>query len=333
MSPVRLPPRPSLVAAVVMATALLVLTACSTGGGAATTEQEAVDRDEIKVGAIMYARDLEFWLLIEAGMRKAAADLGVELNVEVSNRSLQTESQLVDTMTARGDNVLVVAPFDETASAASLRRASESGATIVQYDSNVEDGRFRNFVGVDQRQLGTMVGRATQTYLDENVNGQGEFALLTGETEPNGPPRREAFLAAAPGVDVVTRAEAVGSPEAGAEALETVLQSHPDLQGVFAWNGAALQGALTAARRLDSDVKIFGIDQSEIVAKDMLSPDSVVAAVADQAPYQVGYQAVKLGVQAAEGKKPAPTVQVDPITYTAGNSDALQHYLDDLEGR
>jgi ABC-type sugar transport system substrate-binding protein len=263
-------------------------------------------------------------------MKQSAADHNVELNVEVSNRSLQTESQLIDTMTARGDNVFVVAPFDPTASAAGLKRASDRGSTVVQFDSRVTDEQFEYFVGVDQRQLGTAVGEAAQKYVDEHLNGSGKFALLTGDTEPNGPPRREAFLAAAPGVEVVTQAEAVGSPEAGAEAFETVLQSNPDLNGVFAWNGAALQGSLAAARRTGSNVKIFGIDQSEVVAKDMMSPDSVVAALADQQAYQVGYDAVTLGVKAALGDEPPATGQVEPIVYTAGDTKNLQTFLDEL---
>jgi ABC-type sugar transport system substrate-binding protein len=321
--------RPARVLALVMA---VMLTACSTGGGPEASDAAPREAGEIKVGAIMYARDLEFWRLIEAGMRRSAADHNVEIKVEVSNRSLQTESQLIDTMTARGDNVFVVAPFDSTASAAGLRRASDRGSTVVQFDNRVTDEQFEYFVGVDQRQLGKAIGEAAQKYVDEHLNGSGKFALLTGDTEPNGPPRREAFLAAAPGVQVVTQAEAVGSPEAGAEAFETVLQSNPDLDGVFAWNGAALQGSLTTARRLGSEVKIFGIDQSEVVAKDMMSPDSVVAALADQQAYQVGYDAVTLGVKAALGEKPAPTGQVEPIIYTAGDTKSLQTFLDELTG-
>ena len=323
--------RPALVIATLISVSLLMLSACSTGSGSSPSDDQVTERDEIKVGAIMYARDLEFWQLIEEGMRKAADDLDVKVNVEVSNRSLQTESQLVDTMSSRGDNVLIVAPFDPTASAAALTRAADRGLTIVQYDSQVTDDRFANFVGVDQSQLGASLGEAAQKYVDD-LGRNGKFALLSGETEPNGPPRRTAFLAAAPGVEVVTRAEAVGSPEAGAKAFETVLQSHPDLDGVFAWNGAALQGALTAARRLNSDVKIFGIDQSEVVAKDMMSADSVVTAVADQKAYQVGYDAVKLGVEAAQGKSPSPTREVEPITYTVGDTKGIQTFLDELEG-
>jgi ABC-type sugar transport system substrate-binding protein len=326
------PTRPTLVLRLAMLLTAAVLTGCSTGGGPAAPQTQTQQRGDIQVGAIMYARDLEFWQLIEAGMRRSAEDHQVPINVEVSNRSLQTESQLVDTMTARGDNVLIVAPFDLTASAAGLRRAADRGITVVQYDNRVTDDRFEHFVGVDQRQLGTAVGQAAQQYVDQKLSGSGKFALLTGDTEPNGPPRREAFLAAAPGVEVVTQAEAVGSPEAGAEAFETVLQSNPDLDGVFAWNGAALQGSLTAARRLHSNVKIFGIDQSEVAAKDMLSPDSVIAAIADQQAYQVGYNAVTLGVESALGESSAPSAQVEPIIYKAGDTKNLQTFLDELGG-
>ena len=314
-----------------LASAVLILTACSTGQD--SKSESAKNTDEIQVGAIMYARDLEFWQLVEGGMRAGAKEMGVKLNVEVSNRQLQTEGQLIDTMYARGDNVLLVAPIDATASAANLRRASKRGTTIVQYDSRVTDKEFENFVGVDPAQLGTAIGELTQKYLDENLDGTGKFAVLTGDTESNGPPRRKAFLKAAPGAKVVTTAESVGSPEAGAKAFETVLQSDPDIDAVFAWNGSALQGAATAAQRMNSKVKIFGIDQSKVVATSMMSKSAHVQGVADQQAFNVGYTAVTNGVKAARGDKVETNTSIKPTTYSAGDSDALNKFIDELGGK
>jgi ABC-type sugar transport system substrate-binding protein len=310
------------------AAVLALLTACSTGAEPSPAPRE--QDGPIQVGAIMYARDLEFWQLVEAGMRDAARELDVPLNVDVSNRQLQTESQLIDTMYARGDNVLIAAPIDLTASAANLERARERGMTIVQYDNRVDDPSFEHFVGVDQTALGEALGRATQAHLDEKYGGRAKVALLTGDTEPNGPPRREAFLREVPGADVVTSAEAVGSPEAGARAFETVLQSNPDIQVVWAWNGAALQGAATAAERLGAQVEIFGIDMSRQVADLMAAPGSPVVAVADQHAYDVGYSALRTGVLMARGEDVAPTTNVEPTLFTVDDPAALESFRAEL---
>ncbi|AOS63388.1 sugar ABC transporter substrate-binding protein [Actinoalloteichus hymeniacidonis] len=310
---------------------VLGLTAVSCSTGTEPVPDNARQDDPIQVGAIMYARDLEFWQLVEAGMRSSAAEHEVPINIDVSNRELQTESQLMDTMYARGDNVLVAAPFDLAASASALQRARHRGMTIVQYDNRVHDDSFGYFVGVDQAQLGAALGEITQSYVDENLGGTATAALLVGDTEPNGPPRRDAFLGEAPGLDVLTTAEAVGSPEEGSRAFETVLQAHPDVDVVWAWNGAALQGAVTAAQRLDSDVAIFGIDMSRQVADAMSEPDSPVHAVADQHAYDVGRSAVDAGIALAKGQDVPPETEVEPVVYTREDQQALATFYRELE--
>ncbi|WP_166462989.1 sugar ABC transporter substrate-binding protein [Amycolatopsis acidicola] len=310
---------------------LLALTGCSTG--LETRPDNTVQSGALQVGALMYARDLEFWQLVEAGMKQAANEAGVPLHVDVSDRKLQNESQLLDTMYARGDNVLLVAPYDSDASSAALRRARARGLTIVQYDERVDDQSFAYFVGVDQKVLGEAAGEAAQQYIDSQLGGHAKAALLTGETESHGPPRRESFLAKATGAEVVTTTEAVGSPEAGAQAFETVLQSHPETQLVFAWNGAALQGAAIAARRLRSPVKIVGVDMSRQLADLLGQRDSPVLAVADQDAYQVGYRTLQIGVALARAKPVSRDTAVAPVIYRAGDHAALDTFYRELDNR
>lgn len=288
----------------------------------------------LKVGAVIYARDLEYWQLVEAGMNAAAAELDVEVSVDVSNRQLQTEAQVVNTITARGDNILVIAPLDTTASVSTLEQARQKSMTVVQIDNRVDDDSFENFVGADQTEMGRVSGESAAKYIEDSLDGDAKIALLTGDTEPNGPPRKKAFLAATDGLgEVVTSTEAVGSPEAGSKAFDTLMQSHPDVDVVWAWNGAALQGAATAAKQSDSTAKIIGIDMSRQVAEMMQGGKSPVESVADQHAYDIGYEAVKMGVAEAKGESYEKVESVPPAVFTASDDSGLQKYLDELAGQ
>ncbi|MEU6719036.1 substrate-binding domain-containing protein [Nonomuraea sp. NPDC046802] len=320
------PPRRSLA---LLFALVVALAGCSTGQEDDAGAGAKAQKGEIRIGAVMFARDLEFWQLVEAGMRDAARSAGVKINVEVSNRQLATEAQLVDTLHARGDNVLVIAPLDNSASAATLRKADQYGMTVVQYNSKASDQTFTHFVGVDNAELGRSVGKLAKEYVDAELGGQAKMALLTGDTEPNGTVRKNAFLKEVPGGKVVTTAEAVGSPDAGAKAFETVLQSNPDIDVVWAWNGAAMQGAAVAAQRHKSKVKIFGIDMSKQVAQIMRAPGSPVQAVADQHAYDVGKESVTLAIKAAKGAGAAAT-SVPPATYSAGDAKGIDAFLAEL---
>lgn len=314
--------------AAVLVTILVLALGCSTG-----TEPASKDKSKegpIQVGAIMYARDLEYWRLIEAGMRAAAKKHDVEINIDVSNRQLATEAQLIDTLHARGDNVLVVDPLDSKASLPMLKKARNRGMTIVQYDNRVDDTSFEHFVGVDNATLGRAVGKDAKEHIDAEFGGKAKMALLTGDTEPNGPPRKKAFLSQVKGSKVVTTAEAVGSPEAGSKAFETVMQAHPDIDVVFAWNGAAMQGAAVAAKRMKSDVKIFGVDMSKQVADIMVAKNSPVVSVADQHAYDVGYNAVEVGVRTAKDDQDEKTTMLPPVVYSSDDPKGVESFLTEL---
>jgi ABC-type sugar transport system substrate-binding protein len=323
--------RPSrrFIAAAAIAAAVVTLPACS---NTAQTSSAKSKPDKVKVGAVMFARDLEYWQLVEAGMKAAARDLKVDINVSVSNRDLATEATLIDQMHARGDNVLVISPLDKQASKATLTKAKGFGMTVMQYNTKVEDPSLPHFVGVDNEALGKASGEAAVEYIRSQLGGKAQVALITGGTTTTGPVRRKAFtdaLAALPGAKVVTEAEA-GTPEVGAQALQTILQGHPDVDLVWGWNGGALSGAAATVSQTGKPVKIIGVDMSKQVADLMASPKSPVLAVADQHAYDVGYEAVTNAVKLARGESIPEQQQVQPVVYKAGDTGQLDKFRAEL---
>src|SRR5215212_2036069 len=87
--------------------------------------------DPVRVGAVMYARDSQYWQQIERGMQDAAKTLGVELQVTVSNRQLPTEAQVIEDLLTRGINVLLVSPLDKDASSKAIRQAADRNVAVI----------------------------------------------------------------------------------------------------------------------------------------------------------------------------------------------------------
>lgn len=316
--------------------AAVTLSACSNTTQASTTSNEkgTAKIGTVKIGAVMYARDLEYWNLVEAGMKAAAQDLKVDINVSVSNRDLATESTLIDQMHTRGDNVLVISPLDKKASLATLIKAKAYGMTVMQYNTRVDDNdpALQHFVGVDNGALGKASGEAAVEYIRSELGGKAQVALITGGTTTVGPVRRKAFtdaLAVLPGAKVVTEADA-GTPELGAQAFLTILQGHPKVDLVWAWNGGALSGSAATVGQAKTPVKIIGVDMSKQIADLMAAPTSPILAVVDQHAYDVGYQAVTNAVKLARGESIPEQQDVQPVVYKAGNTTQLEKFRAEL---
>ena len=311
-----------------------LLTACSNPAQTGNEGDASSKKDKVNIGAVMFARDIEYWQLVEAGMKAAAKESKVSISVQASDRDLATEAALIDQMKVRGVNTLVISPLDADASTATLMKAKNAGMTIMQYNTKVnsDDSDLQHFVGVDNATLGKASGEAAVEYIRSELDGKAKIALMTGGTTTTGPVRRKAFTDAVgtlPGVEVVTEAEAE-TPEIGAQAFRTILQAHPDVDLVWAWNGSALAGAAAVAGKANSSIKIVGVDMSEQVANIMSTSDSPILAVADQHSYDVGYQAVVNAVKLAQGKSVPAAQEVKPVVYEAGDKEQLQMFRDEL---
>ncbi|HEX6500858.1 MAG TPA: substrate-binding domain-containing protein [Micromonosporaceae bacterium] len=302
------------------------LAACgsSTSGSSGGTSAKASD---IRVGGIIWGRYLDYWRLVQLGMEAAAKQYHVQIQIGTSDKNLGTEAQVVSQMQARGVNVLAISPFSADGSKATLTRAGNS-MTVVQYNTQVNDPSLKYFVGVTNAQLGKTIGEAAKDYINKQMGGKATIGTLSNVQEPGGKERLDGFLSVVqtmPGVKVVADATAA-KPAEGASAFPTLIQGHPDINLVFGWNGGALEGAATAAAKMNTKVALFGIDLSKTEADMMLGPNSPIVAVADQHAFQLGFKAVELGIKAHQGQSVDPVIHLDPTVYSVSDKSGIQQW-------
>ena len=301
------------------------------GGGVVARAQAA---EKLRIGAVLYARDSQFWQQIERGMQDAAAKYGAVIQFVLNHRQLATESQVLDDLTTRGIDVLIVSPIDKNASAAAIRRVVGQGALSIEYNTFLADTSISaHTVGVDNTELAALVGRALRDDVNRTLGGKVTLGLITLPLiNPGSAIRKAGFLAALDGVTYTIVAEtAAATPEQGANALETILERDPATQMVWCSSAGSIEGAAASARRAGVKVRLFGIDMSQALAENMLDPTGNVAAVSDQQPYQVGYLAVETAVKAKQGAQMPRDVQVPPKLYSRQEPQGLHDYLNLLK--
>jgi ABC-type sugar transport system substrate-binding protein len=291
-------------------------------------------QDKLTVGAIIYARDSQFWQQVEKGMRDAAKANNVDILVGMNRRQLPVEGQLVDDYITRGVNILIIPPLDKQASAAAAKRAKDKGILVVDYDTSLEDKSIAGHtIGVDSFELAASVGREMRKYIDTQLGGKAAVGLITlPPINANSKPRRDGVMSALKGANIEIVAEASGStPEQGANGVETILQRNPNTQLIWASNAGTIAGAAVAAQRSNSKAKLYGIDMSQQLAEMLLDPAKNLMAVSDQQPYRVGYLAVETAVKAKRGQAQPRNVSVPVKLYTKSDPQSVHEYLDLLK--
>lgn len=286
--------------------------------------------DKLTIGAIIYARDSQYWQQIERGMRDAAKDGNVNLLVGMNQRQLPVESQLVDDYVTRDVDVLVIPPLDAQGSIAAAKRAKDKGILVVEYDTKLADKSIASHsVGVDSFALASALGDEMHRYIASQLGGTATIGLISlPPMNANSGPRRSGVLKALQGVKLDVVAEVSGStPEQGANGFENIMQRNPHTQIVWASNAGTLAGAAVAATHSKAPAKLYGIDMSQELAEMLLDPANNLTAVADQQPYRIGRLTVETAIQAKQGKSVPRYVLVPPKLYKKAEPDEVKQYI------
>ncbi|MCO5063570.1 MAG: substrate-binding domain-containing protein [Rhizobiaceae bacterium] len=286
--------------------------------------------DKLVIGAVQMDSQYEWYRTVEMGAKEKAKELDVELVLANSAGKIDKEDENVSNLIGRGVNAIVISVVDSKASIPAMQRAHEAGIPVTNYDSFVDSDVMDTFVGVDNTELGAMMGRYVVDYVNKNMDGKAKIALLTVVRYAQSVKRRDGFVAEikkAPGIEIVAEQEGV-VPEQASSNLETMLQAHPDIQLVWTANEGGTVGAQVAKNSTGADIKIFGTDMSLQTAASLRDPNSGIVAVATQDPYSIGVKSVELAVEAAKGNAKPGDYTIPLVLYTQDEGDKISGYLE-----
>jgi ribose transport system substrate-binding protein len=255
----------------------------------------------IKIGFLAGVQD-PFYFTMQRGAAQAAADLGVELVVQIpDNWNATVQTPMLDAMVARGDlNFLFLAPVDKEAMVAPLQKASDAGLPLLTVDTFIGDGDYANgpvtfplsYIGSDNLQGGVIactalaeaIGGAGKVYIQNVVRG-----ISTTDQREEG--CKEA-LAEYPDIELVGVDYNEDDPSKAQAQTEATLQRVPDLAGIFGTNVFSAQGAGTVVQNqgLGEQVAVVAFDATESAIEQLRS--GVVDLVIAQKPADMGYFAV-----------------------------------------
>ena len=268
-----------------------------------------------KIGFLAGVQD-PFYFTMQRGAEQAAADLGVELVVQIpDNWNATVQTPMLDAMVARGDlDFLFLAPVDKEAMIAPLQKANDAGLPLLTVDTFIGDGDYENgpvtfpllFIASDNK-LGGVIAC---TALIEAIGGQGKVYIQNVKPGISSTDAREEgckeVIAEFPDVTLVGVDYNDDDPAKAQAQVEAMLQAHPDLGGIFGTNVFSAQGAGQTVKNkgLSGVVKVVAFDATE-TAIEMLR-DGTVDLVIAQKPSDMGYLAVEMAVAYLDGVTSVP---------------------------
>lgn len=247
-------------------------------------------------------------------LSKGAEDQARKVNPNVKVTTVGFDYDLgkqftqIDNFIAAGVDMILLNPGDANALEPAIKKAQAAGILVVAVDTAAKGADLT--VTTNNVQAGEIACQ----YIVDKLGGKGDVIIQNGPQvsavvdRVNG---CKAVFKNAPGIKILSDdQDGKGSREGGLSVMQGHLTRFQKIDAVFTINDPQAIGTDLAAKQLNrSGIVITAVDGAPDIEASLKDPNSPqIQASASQDPYAMAQLAVKLGVEALNGKKPAQTV-------------------------
>ncbi|WP_198662847.1 ABC transporter substrate-binding protein [Cohaesibacter intestini] len=281
----------------------------------------AADKELKSIGISVGLLGNPFFVATIKGIEDRAREINpdVEITSVSADYDLNKQVSQIDSFIAKGVDIIMLNAVDDTAIAPAVNRAKKAGVTIAAFDVSAP--------GADVTVMTDNVaaGRKACQYIVDALDGKGNVAIIKGPSSSSLNDRFNGCMGVFEknsDIKVVSNDQnGLAAREGGMNVMQGLLTRFSDLDAVFGANDPMALGAQLAAKQLKrTDIIITGVDGAPDTEKALADPDSLIKASASQDPYVMAGEALKMGYDFFNGKKPEKdTVLIDPVLITADN--------------
>lgn len=188
-----------------------------------------------------------------------------EIQITDARKDSTTQRNQIEALIfqARKPDVLIIAPNEEAPLAPAAKQARDAGIKVICLERSLPEGTYDYFVGADNLKIGEMAGQ----YVAEQMAGKANPVIVELKgglgTKPQVLRHEGArkYIDPIPGNKVVEEVAEWEQAEAK-KRMETVLQSNPKIDAVYAHNDPMAVGAFIAAQEAgrENEMLFVGVD-------------------------------------------------------------------------
>jgi ABC-type sugar transport system substrate-binding protein len=276
-----------------------------------------------RIGLSISTLNNPFFVTLRNGAQEAAEKEGAELVVADAQNDAATQQDDVQNFVTQQMDAILVNPVDSESIVPAVQAANQANIPVIALDRGASGGEIATLIASDNVEGGRIAGEELVRLV-----GSGPVAQLEGI--PGASPTRDRGQGFEEAIDAQKAVELVVSQTAnfdraeGLNVTENILQSNPEIKGIFAQNDEMALGAVRAlGDRAGTDVQIVGFDAIED-ALNAIQDGKMNATVAQQ-PDRIGSLGVENAIKVIDGESVPENIPVEVKLVTQENvSEFLQ---------
>jgi ribose transport system substrate-binding protein len=261
----------------------------------------------MRLGVSMIDLSNPFFVSMRDAGVKAAEDYGVDATFQSADGSLEKQIGVVENFIAQKMDAILINAVDDKGIQPALDKAKAAGIPVIMMANDVKDPYPYKTLYPDYDNM-AMQAKVLATWL----GGKGDVALLIGSRGNSVSDAREAgfmdtMKADYPGINVVAQLATNWDAAKGADVTQTLLNQHPDLNGISCVTDPPCLAAMTTAKAQGkNDVSWVSYD-GDFAMHPALNDGTLLMDVLTGAE-RVGYWNIALAARILNGSKFPKTV-------------------------
>jgi rhamnose transport system permease protein len=257
-----------LAAALIVAVTNVWLVRSMAPGSAAVSSSAALSPSRPVIAMMPKAKGDPYFVSVRGGAEEAARDLGVDLIWDgPTGLEAAKQNEIVENWITRKVDVIAVSVENKAGISTVLRKARERGIRVLTWDADAEQDARDFFIN---QATAEGIGNTLTDEAARQLNGQGEFAIITGALSAANQNEWIGFIKKRlaekyKGLKLSTiRPSDDDRDKAFAEA-QTILKAYPQVRLIMGISAPAVPGAAEAVRQSGrNDIRVIGLSLPNI---------------------------------------------------------------------
>ena len=267
-------------------------------------QNKTTDNQPKKMAIIISTLNNPWFVFLGESAAAKAQELGYEAKIFDSQNNTALESDHFDNALISGYQAILFNPTDADGSVANVKKAKDAGVPVFCMDREINSPDVATSQILSDSYSGAVsVGK----YFTQQLNKKGNYVEILGLVGDNNTwARSKGFHSVVdnyPNLKMVAQQSADFDRNKALEVMESILQAHPNIDGVFCGNDAMAMGAYQALAGAGkaSKVKVFGFDGADDVITAI--QDGKVSATGMQFPKVMAEKAAVFADEYLKGKR------------------------------
>lgn len=289
-------------------------------------EKDNSQNQSKKVAVVISTLNNPWFVVLAETAANQATELGYEATIFDSQNNTALETDHFENAIASGYEAILFNPTDADGSIANVRLAKKAGIPVFCMDREVNATDAATSQILSDSYAGCV---AIGKYFVEKLNKRGKYVEILGLVGDNNTwSRSKGFHSVVdhyPELQMVAQQSADFDRNKALEVMESILQVHPDINGVFCGNDGMAMGvyqALIAAGKAE-DIMVFGFDGAADVINSI--QEKKILATGMQFPKLMAKTAATYAHEYFNGKR--DFAQKVPVAVEMVNQENVHEYV------